>query len=169
MLNKTIKETFRCSPRRLAQRWVPTRRALALAMLVCLSNQASSRPGIAPVPADSLAPDVCRVYHIDSNSKQRILVLLWTGSTAEMQVDGRRTVLSVSEAACHRNCIVPGQQGVRRFDFQANGVRASFRKVVHCHRDAESCGVLPEGAAELRVSTPSGTTLLPVYNAYCDA
>ena len=144
------------------------KRALALAALFCLSTQASSRPGIAPVPADSLAPDACRVYHTDPNSKKRILVLFWTGPKAEMHIKGRHTVLSVSEVTCHRICVAPGKSGIRRFHFQTNGVRASFRKVIDCHRDAEICSGLPEGAAELRVSTPSGTTLLTVYNAYCD-
>ncbi len=168
MHNTTVKGIHRFSPRHLAQLWVPTRRALAMAALLCLSTQASSLPSIGPVQAESPLPHVCRVYHIDPNSEKRILILFWTGSTAEMQVEGRRTVFSVIEAACHPNCVAPGHQGVRRFGFQANGIRASFRKVVNCQRDAESCGGLPEGAAELRVSSLSGTTFLRVYNAYCD-
>lgn len=116
--NKTIKGAFRCSPRCLAQRWVPRRRALALATLVCLSNQASSRPSIAPVPVDSLAPDACRVYHIDPNSEKRILVLFWLGSKAEMHIEGRHTVLSVSEVACHWSCVALGQRGVAGSTFK---------------------------------------------------
>ena len=126
-------------------------------------------PKIAALPEPQVgALQGCQVRATGSSQARGELVLAWTGTTASMQIDGQPRPLVATEARCTRDCVGPGKSGVRVFLFRNQDIRATLRKRVFCHRDAEVCGGLPAGQARLEVETANGTAVLAVQNSYCD-
>lgn len=114
---------------------------------------------------DSDASQYCQ---FSANRESRAVVLEMKFREARMQLDGKLVSLSVKELDCLKDCVIAGASGVRIFELSGSGVRATLTKKVFCARDAEVCGGLPEGDADLRVSTAAGDTLIRIWSEYCD-
>ena len=96
------------------------------------------------------------------------MVLQLRPGEARIELNDVLTVFNVKELDCASSCVSPGHVGTREFQLLAPGVLATLTKRVDCPKDAEVCGGLPAGSAELRISTASGETAVVVWGDYCD-
>ena len=140
-------------------RLLPSLTACALVATVVVAG-----PRISPLREGNISHS-CQ---FSANDATGLVVLQLNDREAMIHLDGTLTRLSVKEIDCISRCVGPGKEGVRVFQLIAPGVLATLTKSVTCAKDAEVCGGLPEGNAELRVSTESGETAIRVWGEYCD-
>jgi hypothetical protein len=142
--------------------------ALLIIALAVLSSYALAKPSVGAVSEPPNNTPSCRVYSASEQSTQGQLVLYWSSQAANMHVDGQTLSLTPSELRCRSQCVSPGSSGFRVFQFSNGRVQATLRKRVSCPRDAEVCGGLPEGPAQLTVRSSAGTYQHRVRTEYCD-
>lgn len=138
--------------------------ALAACALAAAADAAGPRLGDLPAN-DGDAAQFCQFSADDAAGRT---VLQINAGAARIVLDGRLIELRVEEETCTRDCVGPGSSGQRVFRLSGSGVLARLSKRVECAKDAEVCGGLPEGPAELRVSTAAGETAMAVWGEYCD-
>ena len=128
-----------------------------------------ANPKVGPLLGPVLASEAgCRFSVLSPRNEDRGVVLEWVGTKATMQIDGKTLTLDVNEARCSQDCVTPGKRGVRVIHFLNSRAQATLRKAIFCHKDSEVCSGLPEGPANLVVSTAQGRTSLSVWNQSCD-
>lgn len=138
----------------------------SVAVCVLAIEQAIAAPKIEPLRESELdATQFCRFFAIGAG---RSVILQMKHGEANMRLDDSFVRMSVKEKNCFRNCVSPGRSGVRVFQLSAPGVTATLSKKVTCGKDAETCGGLEEGKAELAVSTAAGHAVRSVWGEYCD-
>ncbi len=142
--------------------------ALFIIALAVFSPYLLAKPNVGAVSEPPNNTPSCRVYLAGEHSTQSPLVLHWSGQTAHMQIDGQTMSLTPREIPCRSQCVRPGKSGYRVFQFSNGQTQATLRKRVSCSGDAEVCGGLPEGPAQLAVRSSAGTSHHRVRTAYCD-
>jgi hypothetical protein len=142
--------------------------ALLIIALTVFSPYALAKPNVGAVSEPPNNTPLCRVYLASEQSTQGSLVLFWSSRSAHMQVDGHAVSLTPRELPCRSQCVSPGSSGYRVFQFSNGQTQATLRKRVSCPRDAEVCGGLPEGPAQLVVRSGAGTSQHRVRTDYCD-
>jgi len=142
--------------------------ALLIIALAVLSPYALAKPSVGAVSEPPNNTPSCRVYLASEQSTQGLLVLYWSSQTAHMQVDGHTLSLTPRELPCRSQCVSPGKSGYRVFQFSNGQTRATLRKRASCPRDAEVCGGLSEGPAQLVVHSSAGASQHRVRTEYCD-
>lgn len=138
----------------------------ALAAGAVSTTPASAGPPIGHLRASDL--DATSFCQFSSARARESIVLEINLREARMRIDGSLVTLSVAEKQCVSNCVGPGRSGLRVFQLSGSGVSATLTKQVTCARDAEVCGGLPEGTAQLAVSNAAGQTAMTLWGAYCD-
>jgi hypothetical protein len=139
---------------------------VSMAACSLAASQALAAPSVGSLSASDLhAAGFCRFFADKASTSVVLELQYWE---AKMRLDGNLTSLSVEEAKCIKNCVGPGKSGMRVFRMSAPGVAVKLTKSVSCARDAEACGGLQAGRAQLEVSTSRGRKTLPVWGEYCD-
>jgi hypothetical protein len=141
-------------------------RLFGLVACALASGVVAATPEISAIPQNER--DTSQFCAFSANDAAGEVVLQMKYWEASMVLDGQLTKLSVKEQNCTSDCVGPGLSGVRVFLLSAPGVMAKLTKQVSCAKDAEVCGGLPEGAAELQVQTIAGEVSVTLWGQYCD-
>lgn len=139
---------------------------LALSACALATAADAAGPEIGALPGnDKDAAQFCQFSADDAAGRVVLQMKFWE---ARIVLDGKLIVLRVEEENCTSECVGPGASGVRSFRLTGPGVLARLSKRAECAEHAEVCGGLPEGPAELRVSTAAGETAIALWGEYCD-